>query len=266
MTDMTDIRASASDSVRKRLKNGGFVVGFNVFESLRPSVVKVLAQVGYDVVLVETEHILHDPENLTTFLVMSRDNGLCPIVTIPSVSRAFVSGVLDAGAMGICLCHAETAAQVEDLVRWMKYPPAGERALAHGPGAQYTIADAAQHCQQANDAAVVVLKIESRKGIENAAEMLSNEWVDGVVFGPGDLCADMGLHGKWDHPDVIGAMEGVVEIALARGVAVEAVALASDRAEFERQRERGIQIFGPIRSTEYDALRSAATKLMEPFR
>ena len=43
--------------------------------------------------------------------------------------------LLDAGALGICLAHAETPEQVAELVRWMKYPPVGERALFMGANA-----------------------------------------------------------------------------------------------------------------------------------
>ena len=47
---------------KEALKSGGAVVVFNVFEALRPSVVRIVAQLGYDLLLVETEHILHDPD------------------------------------------------------------------------------------------------------------------------------------------------------------------------------------------------------------
>ena len=45
------------------------------------------------------------------------------------------------------------------------------------------------------------------KGIKNAEEIVSNPWIDAIVFGPGDLAADMSLHGKWEHQHVISAME-----------------------------------------------------------
>ena len=248
------------------LKSGEAVRAFNVFESLRPSTVSVIAQTGYDMVLVETEHILHNPETLTGFLVMARHAGLCPTVTIPEVSRTLVSRTLDAGALGICLSHSETAEQVDELVRWMKYAPAGKRALAHGPNSAYLIEDASAYCAEANAATLLILKIESRLGLENAEAMLSNDWVDGVVFGPGDLAADMGLHGQQDHPDLIGAMEAVAEIALNKGKAVESPVYATTSAEYRRLRERGFQIFGPIRTTEYDLLRSAAEEAIAPFK
>ncbi len=54
--------------------------------------------------------------------MMARDNGLSPTVTIPSVSPPDIGRLLDAGALGFCLCHAESTEQVEALVRAMKYP------------------------------------------------------------------------------------------------------------------------------------------------
>ena len=251
---------------KELLKSGEPITAFNVFESLTPSVVSIVAQTGFDMVLVETEHILHNSENLTAFLLMARHAGLCPTVTIPEVSRTLVSRTLDAGALGICLAHAETPEQVNELVRWMKYAPDGKRDLAHGPNAAYLIEDASAYCTAANDATLLILKIESRLGLENVEEMVSNKWVDGIVFGPGDLSADMGLHGQQDNPDLIVAMESVAQIALSKGKAVEAPVYPTNRAEYMRLRERGFQIFGPIRTTEYDLLRKAAADAIAPFK
>ena len=263
---MPQQEAHISNRAKELLKAREPIRALNVFESLRPSVVSIVAQTGYDMVLVETEHILHNPETFTSFLVMARKAGLCPTVTIPEVSRTLVSRTLDAGALGICLSHSETPEQVDELVRWMKYPPIGERALAHGPNADYLIEDASAYCTQANEATMLVLKIESRLGLENAEAMISNEWVDGIVFGPGDLAADMGLHGQQDHPDLIDAMQAVAQIALNKGKAVESPVYATTAAEYKAQRERGFQIFGPIRTTEYDLLRKAAEKAIAPFK
>ena len=262
---MQQHEAYSGNHAKEMLREGDFLRVFNVFESLRPSVISVIAQTGYDMLMVETEHIHHNPETLTNFLVLARYAGLCPTVTIPEVSRTLVSRTLDAGALGLCLSHSETPEQVDELVQWMKYAPVGQRALAHGPNSGHLIEDASSYCDAANDATLLLLKIESRLGLENAEEMLSNEWVDGLVFGPGDLSADMGLHGQQDHPDLIDAMEAVADIALRKGKAVEAPVYATGPDEFKLQRERGFQIFGPIRTTEYDLLRKAAAEAIEPF-
>jgi len=129
------------------IKNGGPIFGFNVFESLRPSIIKIAAQTGYNMLLVENEHVVHNEETLTNFLVMARDNGLAPTVTALVPDRPFVSRMLDAGALGICLSHAEEPEQVAALARWMKYAPAGERGLAMGANIDYAPVDAARYCR-----------------------------------------------------------------------------------------------------------------------
>ena len=179
--------------------------------------IKIAAQAGYNMLLVENEHVIHNDETLTNFLVMARDNGLAPAVTVLVPERPFVSRLLDAGALGICLSHAEEPEQVAALARWMKYAPDGERGLAMGANVEYAAGEAARYCREANEATMLILKIESWRGVENAEAMLANEWVDAVVFGPGDLAATMGLHGDWEHPEVVRAMERVIEIALAKG-------------------------------------------------
>ena len=216
------------------LRSGGPLFGFNVFESLRPSVIKIAAQAGYNMLLVENEHVIHNDETLTNFLVMARDNGLSPVVTVLVPERPFVSRLLDAGALGICLSHAEEPEQVAALARWMKYAPDGERGLAMGANVEYAAGEVARYCREANEATMLILKIESWRGVENAEAMLANEWVDAVVFGPGDLAATMGFHGDWEHPEVVRAMERVIEIALAKGIATEPAIYPRNREEYLR--------------------------------
>ncbi len=248
------------------LKVGEPVLIFNVFETLRPSVIKIVKQTGYDMLMIETEHVLHDEYTLTNFIISARDNGLSPLITVPSTERLLVSRLLDAGALGINLCHAETTEQVDDMVRWMKYPPIGERALFMGANVDYRNVDADRYCREANDATLLVLKVESQKGVDNAKAMIANDQVDGIVFGPGDLAASMGVHGGWEHTDVLAAIESVIELALERGVAVEPAQFPADGDEFQKQRARGIQIFGPTRETEYQLIREGAERAMSAYR
>ena len=122
---MTDLSATINNPAKNLLKSRKPVLVFNVFETLRPSVIKIVKQTGYDMLMIETEHVLHDEYTLTNFVISARDNGLSPIITVPTTDRMLVSRLLDAGALGINLCHAETPDQVDDMVRWMKYPPIG---------------------------------------------------------------------------------------------------------------------------------------------
>ncbi len=50
---MTTASTPFENPVKTALRAGKPIVGFNVFECLRPSVAKILAQTGYDFVLVD---------------------------------------------------------------------------------------------------------------------------------------------------------------------------------------------------------------------
>ena len=42
--------------------------------------------------------------------------------------------------------------------------------------------------------------------------------------------------------------------------------MPKDKSDYERERQRGIQIFGTTRASEYNLLKSAAMQAMEPYR
>lgn len=255
-----------SNRAKEKLKAGEPIFGINIFEALTPSVVKIAANAGFDMMLVDAEHALNDDGRLPLFLTLARDNGIAPIVTVIAPERALVSRVLDAGALGIILSHSETPEQMEELVRWVKYAPEGVRGLAMGANAGYDGSDIARYCREANDAMLILPKIESSLGVRNAGAMMDVDGVDGVVFGPGDLSAKMGYHGQWEHPEVLAAINGVVDAAIARGLAVEPPVMPSDRAEYNRDLIRGARIFGATRQTEYDLYRVALDQVLNAYR
>jgi hypothetical protein len=57
----------------------------------------------------------------------------------------------------------------------------------------------------------------------------------------------------------------VIGLALARGIAVEPP-IMPDKEGYRRELERGCQIFGAMRTTEYALFREAALNAMAPYR
>jgi 2-keto-3-deoxy-L-rhamnonate aldolase RhmA len=54
------------------------------------------------------------------------------MVRVAACERHLVTGMLDAGAMGIMVPMVETAAQAEQLASWCRFPPQGTRGVAFG--------------------------------------------------------------------------------------------------------------------------------------
>jgi 2-keto-3-deoxy-L-rhamnonate aldolase RhmA len=53
--------------------------------------------------------------------------------------------------------------------------------------------------------------------VENAAAIAAVDGIDGLLFGPADLAADLGHFGKTEHPDVLAAIERGLADILAAG-------------------------------------------------
>ena len=63
----------------------------------------------------------------------------------------------------------------------------------------------------ANDETLVVIMIETRRGVENIDSIFSVEGIDACFVGPSDLTLDMGIHRRYEHPDFTAALDRIVE-------------------------------------------------------
>lgn len=260
---MSEGKVYFTNVAKERLKRGEPLLTFGVWEFFRPVVAKIAARAGFHALIIEGEHEFHDLVAMTDFIVSARDNGLSVIVSVPTEERHFVSRVMDAGAHGIMLPHAETAEQVTHVARMMKYPPVGERGIVWGPNTDfYAPDDVRAYVEQANEATMLMVKIESRKGVDNAEAMFETGFVDCLVFGPMDMSADFGVAGQTDHPDVRRAIERMSQAALDRGIAI--IGKSTDRSTYREERERGAQMFATL--SEMELLAQAAEQWMDITR
>lgn len=118
----------------------------------------------------------------------------------------------------------EDAEEAERLVAAARYPPGGRRsigvagALAYGP----TYADGIE------EALLLVVQIETRRGLERADEIMAVEGVDACWIGPTDLGASIGAPmGSAAHDE---AVSRVISACLAHGKAAGIASLGSEEA------------------------------------
>ena len=60
---MADDRPTIINTAKQTLKDGGPVVVFSVFAYTRPLIIKIAQQTGYDMLLIDAEHVLHNEEH-----------------------------------------------------------------------------------------------------------------------------------------------------------------------------------------------------------
>ncbi len=200
-----------------------------------PAVAEICSE-GFDFVVIDTEHTDMGLETVGNLLrAVHRD--AAPIVRVPLNDSAWIKRVLDLGVAGLMIPMIETAEQAERAVDAMRYPPEGTRGVAPARASDYG-RTFEEYFETADDELVTVLQIETERGVENAADIVSVDGVDAVIVGHGDLSASLGVFGQWEDERFESALNSIVTTARNHDKAVGM--LATDRESIHRWTDAGV--------------------------
>lgn len=207
-----------SNPVKAALKKGRVQIGTYVEELYCPQLPGILASVGFDFMYIDMEHSSASMETVGYLCGAALAHELVPIVRPPSKEPHLLSRPLDVGAMGLLIPHLDTAEEARKVVRAVKYPPMGERGfkVPNIHGRKFAVRDPGEYTRSANEELLLIVQIESRRGLRNLDAILSVRGVDGAVIGRGDLSADLGLMGQMKHPEVNRRVETMIQVCRRR--------------------------------------------------
>ncbi|MFB6155336.1 MAG: HpcH/HpaI aldolase/citrate lyase family protein [Haloferacaceae archaeon] len=215
---------------RERLRAGEPVVG-NWLTLSDPAVGEISAGLGFDFVVVDTEH---SPSNLETVTNVIRGveaaGDTAPLVRVPWNDHVRIKRVLDVGPAGLMSPMVDTAAEAESFVEAARYPPEGRRGVAGARAADYGL-DFPDYVERANDELVLVTQIESETAVENAGDIAAVDGIDALFVGPADLSTALGDLGGYYDDRFVDAVERVLDAAHAEGVPVGTLATSEDLVE-----------------------------------
>jgi len=193
--------------LKARIEKGEAVWGTFVFECGSPAVPRILKAAGWDYILIDTEHASFGMETVGNLLHVSAAVGLPAVVRVPELQRSLLSRPLDAGALGLMVPRVESKAQAEEIVRFTKYHPMGDRGVALGTAHNaYESVSGKRFIREANAEILLIMQIETQRGMENLDEILSVPGLNIAYIGPHDLSTSMGLPGELGHPRVVEAI------------------------------------------------------------
>ncbi len=205
--------------LRELLAQGRLAVGTMLVELRQPVVMGWLADAGLDFVIVDGEHGPFTVETVADLSRAARAAGVTPIVRIPELGYAQVTGPLDAGAQGIMLPRVTGPAQVEECLGYMKYPPAGRRGAVLARGhTGFRGGPLAETLAGLNRESVLVVQVETAEAVERLDEILAVPGVDAALVGPTDLSLSLGVPGRLDDPVLTGAIERTLAACQRHGV------------------------------------------------
>ncbi|MDH3595616.1 MAG: aldolase/citrate lyase family protein [Rhodospirillales bacterium] len=206
-----------SAALKARLGTGRPVVGcwLHLFS---PLAAEVVAQAGYDCVMIDLEHGAGSLMDAVSLMHAVQGRACAPLMRVPANDPVWIKRALDTGIAGVMVPAVNDAAEAEAAVAACRYPPQGRRGVA--PTVVRASAygtDWREYVDHAAKDLLVVCQIETADGVRNAAEIAAVEGLDMVFVGPFDLSAALGWMGEPDHPEVRTRIDEVEQAAKAVG-------------------------------------------------
>ena len=202
--------------VKRKLKAGKPSIGTWISVG-HPDVSMYLADLGFDWLVCDMEHGPFGPETyhfMVQAMLYNRKNCM-PMARIPWNDLIWAKKAMDAGATGLVIPRVETAEMARETIRIMKYPPQGER----GAGPRLAAFHDPDYFDTVNEESLVVVMIETQRGLDNIDEIFAVEGVDACFVGPSDFTLDMGIHRQYTHPRFKDALDRIVKAGEEHGVA-----------------------------------------------
>jgi 2-keto-3-deoxy-L-rhamnonate aldolase RhmA len=161
-----------------------------------PAVPELAAGLGFDFVVVDTEHTPSTLETVANCLraVSAESAG---VVRVPWNDPVRLKRVLDLDPAGVMAPMISTRDEAADFVAATRYPPDGVRGIGVGRSAAYG-RDVAGQVDRDDADLVRIAQIETEAGVEHADDVAAVDGIDTLFVGPADLSAALGGFGEYD--------------------------------------------------------------------
>ena len=214
-------------SLRERLEAGGPAIGL---WAAIPSALtaEAAALAGPDYVVADQQHGALDPTTLMAMLQAIAAAGSAPLVRVARNEPFAIGQALDLGAHGVIVPMVERGEEAARAVAACRYAPEGIRSFgALRPNGL-----------PPTQRPLCLVMIETRAGLERAAEIAATPGLDGVYVGPSDLALSLGLQPtlRLEHPPVLEALAVVHAACADAGVIAGVHCLAAEDVPAQAER------------------------------
>jgi 2-keto-3-deoxy-L-rhamnonate aldolase RhmA len=253
-----------TNPAKAALAKGGRAFGTMITSVAWPGIMEILAEGGWQFVVIDTEHSLYNHADLEALCRTARTSGIVPIIRPADADYHLIARALDLGAYGVMVPHVDTVEEVKRIALATHYPvdgTPGERG-AGGNVVSMSGLPLAEYLADANAGVLTAVMIESGEAVSRLDEFAAVPGVDALVIGPTDLSIALGIPGKTDHPKFLEAADKVVAFAEKHGKT--AGIHVGSPADCERFAKRGFRYL--MCSSDSAMLRTRSAELAAAMR
>ena len=210
-------------SLKQQLRGGRPAIGCWI-ELMSPLVAEVVAQAGYDCVVIDLEHGPGSIWEAVQIMQALQGKDCAPLIRVPDSGEAGLKQALDAGAQGCMVPSVSSLEQAREIVAACHFAPKGHRGMATSVirASGYGTRESG-YLERAAEDTLVICQIETPEAVSEVEAIADLDGVDMLFLGPNDLAARLGHPGELDHPEVSAAAERVETAARATGKLLGAI-------------------------------------------
>ena len=202
----------------RRLRAGKLAVGLGVRNARTVDIAQMLKTCDFDWLFVDGEHSSMDLDTAAQISSASLAIGITSLVRVAGLEHWQMSRILDNGAQGVVVPHVEDEEQARRVAHACRFPPDGHRSM--GGGLQqvgFATLPVGETARLVNEETLVVVMIESPRGVTNCDEIAAVPGIDALLVGTNDLCFEMGIPGQFNDSRVAEAYRKVIAACRKRG-------------------------------------------------
>ena len=210
---------NTNNSLKTRIKNGETLAGIFVSEMRTSNYGPLLDAAGCDFAMFDLEHCPFSMADLATMLPGFRGFRAKPMVRVPAIRRDIFQPLLDLGIRGFMVPMVENPEDVRAALSLIKYPPHGIRGIHCGtPHTLFQGVDRDTYTRAANNDILLVIQIETTKGLANLDAILAEPGIDVAFVGNGDLASFMGAENNLNGGPLFDNMRRILRSAQKLGI------------------------------------------------
>lgn len=233
-----DSDVNSVDTIRQKWQRGQVVLGTSVMFA-DPGVSELVCQAGIDFIFIDLEHGALSLHQAMTHVMVARGADVPVFIRVASHDPVVIKPVLDIHPAGIIIPRITNAQEVATAISGCKYPPKGNRGYGPMRGVRYGDIDQKDYLKHADSQTMILVQIEDIQAVNDLDAILATPGLDSIMIGPNDLSGSLNLLGQVSHPDVVQAMDTVIEKCHAAEVPV-GIAGGYDPALVRTMIEKGL--------------------------